>query len=77
MDFTDAKRLLQAATNENLSRRFPGRLDRMRAFLAACGNPEREFRSIHVGGTAGTSEFADAVIQAMEAQGATAAEPVV
>src|SRR5471032_403023 len=52
MDFSDAKRLLQAATNESLSRRFPGRLDRMRAFLAACGNPEREFRSIHVGGTA-------------------------
>ena len=28
-----------------------------------------------VGGTAGTSEFADAIIQAMEAQSATAAEP--
>jgi isocitrate dehydrogenase (NAD+) len=30
-----------------------------------------------VGGTAGTSEFADAIIQAMEAQSATEAEPVV
>jgi isocitrate dehydrogenase (NAD+) len=30
-----------------------------------------------VGGTAGTAEFADAIIQAMEAQSATAAEPVV
>ena len=30
-----------------------------------------------VGGTAGTSEFADAIIQAMEAQSATAADPVV
>jgi dihydrofolate synthase/folylpolyglutamate synthase len=58
MDFTDATRLLQAATNESLSRRFPGRLDRMRTFLAACGNPEREFRSIHVGGTAGKGSTA-------------------
>jgi dihydrofolate synthase/folylpolyglutamate synthase len=58
MDFTDAKRLLQAATNEGLSRRFPGRLDRMRTFLAACGNPEREFQSIHVGGTAGKGSTA-------------------
>jgi dihydrofolate synthase/folylpolyglutamate synthase len=58
MDFTDAKRFLQAATNESLSRRFPGRLDRMRAFLAACGNPEREFRSVHVGGTAGKGSTA-------------------
>src|ERR1700732_4638084 len=30
-----------------------------------------------VGGTAGTSEFADTIIQAIEAQSATAAEPVV
>jgi len=58
MDFTDAKRLLQAATNESVSRRFPGRLDRMRAFIQACGNPEREFRSIHVGGTAGKGSTA-------------------
>jgi dihydrofolate synthase/folylpolyglutamate synthase len=69
MDFTDAKRLLQAATNENLSRRFPGRLDRMRAFLAACGNPEREFRSIHVGGTAGKGSTATMCAAILSAAG--------
>lgn len=69
MDFTDAKRLLQAATNEGLSRRFPGRLDRMRAFLAACGNPEREFRSIHVGGTAGKGSTATMCAAILSAAG--------
>ena len=69
MDFTDAKRLLQAATNESISRRFPGRLDRMRAFLAACGNPEREFRSIHVGGTAGKGSTATMCASILSAAG--------
>jgi dihydrofolate synthase/folylpolyglutamate synthase len=69
LDFTDAKRLLQAATNENLSRRFPGRLDRMRAFLAACGNPEREFRSVHVGGTAGKGSTATMCAAILSAAG--------
>jgi dihydrofolate synthase/folylpolyglutamate synthase len=69
MDFTDAKRLLQAATNESLSRRFPGRLDRMRAFLAACGNPELEFRSIHVGGTAGKGSTATMCAAILSAAG--------
>ncbi|HKW45114.1 MAG TPA: folylpolyglutamate synthase/dihydrofolate synthase family protein [Candidatus Eremiobacteraceae bacterium] len=69
MDFSDAKRLLQAATNESISRRFPGRLDRMRAFLAACGNPEREFRSIHVGGTAGKGSTATMCAAILSAAG--------
>lgn len=69
MDFSDAKRLLQAATNESLSRRYPGRLDRMRAFLAACGNPEREFRSIHVGGTAGKGSTATMCAAILSAAG--------
>ena len=69
MDFSDAKRLLQAATNESLSRRFPGRLDRMRAFLAACGNPEREFKSIHVGGTAGKGSTATMCAAILSAAG--------
>jgi dihydrofolate synthase/folylpolyglutamate synthase len=58
MDFADAQRLLQAATNESLSRRYPGRLDRMRAFLSLLGNPERDLRTIHVGGTAGKGSTA-------------------
>jgi dihydrofolate synthase/folylpolyglutamate synthase len=67
MDFSGAMRLLQNATNESLSRRYPGRLDRMRSFLHALDNPENSFRSIHVGGTAGkgsTATMCAAILQA-------------
>lgn len=67
MDFTSAVRFLQTTTNESKSRRHPGRLDRMRELLALVGNPERRFRSIHVGGTSGkgsTSTMAAAMLQA-------------
>ncbi|HLJ85138.1 MAG TPA: folylpolyglutamate synthase/dihydrofolate synthase family protein [Candidatus Eremiobacteraceae bacterium] len=67
MDFNGAMRLLQNATNESLSRRYPGRLDRMRTFLKALDNPENGFRSIHVGGTAGkgsTATMCAAILQA-------------
>ena len=69
MDFAGALRLLQNATNESISRRYPGRLDRMRAFLEALGNPERDFRSIHVGGTAGKGSTATMIAAILEAAG--------
>ena len=58
MDFALADRILQASQHEGVSRRHPGRLDRMRAFLDLLGNPERAFPSIHVGGTAGKGSTA-------------------
>jgi dihydrofolate synthase / folylpolyglutamate synthase len=58
MDFASALRFLQSTTNESTSRRHPGRLDRMRSLLDLLGNPEREFRSIHVGGTSGKGSTA-------------------
>jgi len=58
MDFALAERILQASQAESVSRRHPGRLDRMRAFLDLLGNPERAFPSIHVGGTAGKGSTA-------------------
>lgn len=58
MDFASALRFLQSTTNESVSRRHPGRLDRMRALLELLGNPERGFRSIHVGGTSGKGSTA-------------------
>ncbi|MBV8081923.1 MAG: bifunctional folylpolyglutamate synthase/dihydrofolate synthase [Candidatus Eremiobacteraeota bacterium] len=61
MDFATADRILSAAQNESVSRRYPGRLDRMRAFLAALGNPERSFASVHVGGTAGKGSTASMI----------------
>ena len=67
MDFESAQRFLATLTSETVSRRFPGRLDRMRAFLNLLGNPQNEFRSIHVGGTAGkgsTATMCAAIYQA-------------
>jgi dihydrofolate synthase/folylpolyglutamate synthase len=58
MDFAAALRFLQTTTNESVSRRHPARLDRMRALLEQLGNPERSFRSIHVGGTSGKGSTA-------------------
>lgn len=58
MDFASAVRFLQTTTNESISRRHPGRLDRMRALLDLLDNPERAFRSIHVGGTSGKGSTA-------------------
>ena len=58
MDFSAALRFLQTTTNESISRRHPGRLDRMRALLALLGDPHRSFKSIHVGGTSGKGSTA-------------------
>jgi dihydrofolate synthase / folylpolyglutamate synthase len=69
MDFSGALRLLQNATNESLSRRYPGRLDRMRTFLNALDNPESGFRSIHVGGTAGKGSTATMCAAILHAAG--------
>lgn len=66
MDFEAAERFLQTTTDESKSRRHPGRLDRMRELLALVGNPERSFRSVHVGGTSGkgsTATMAAAMLQ--------------
>ena len=58
MDFASAVKFLQTTTNESVSRRHPGRLDRMRELLALVGDPQREFKSIHVGGTSGKGSTA-------------------
>jgi len=58
MDFASAVKFLQTTTNESVSRRHPGRLDRMRELLALVGDPHREFKSIHVGGTSGKGSTA-------------------
>lgn len=38
---------------EEIRARAVARLERLREFLAFCGNPQRRYRSIHVGGTSG------------------------
>jgi dihydrofolate synthase/folylpolyglutamate synthase len=69
MDFASAVRFLQTTTNESVSRRHPGRLDRMRALLEQLGNPERAFRSIHVGGTSGKGSTATMCAAMLRAAG--------
>jgi dihydrofolate synthase/folylpolyglutamate synthase len=69
MDFATADRILAAAQNESISRRYPGRLDRMRAFLAALGDPQQSFPSIHVGGTAGKGSTASMIAAILSAAG--------
>ncbi|HME82750.1 MAG TPA: folylpolyglutamate synthase/dihydrofolate synthase family protein [Candidatus Eremiobacteraceae bacterium] len=69
MDFSTAQRILTTAQNESLSRRHPGRLDRMRALLDLLGNPERAFASVHVGGTAGKGSTASMIASVLTAAG--------
>lgn len=69
MDFAAALRFLQTTTNESVSRRHPGRLDRMRALLDLIGNPERAFASIHVGGTSGKGSTATMIASILTAHG--------
>jgi len=69
MDFESANRLLAGLTNESVSRRYPGRLNRMRAFLDLVGNPQTRFRTMHVGGTAGKGSTATMIASIMRAAG--------
>ncbi|HXW51723.1 MAG TPA: Mur ligase family protein [Candidatus Acidoferrales bacterium] len=69
MDFDTAVKLLDRSIGESVSARFPGRLDRMRTLLAKLGNPERDFRSIHVGGTAGKGSTATMCAAILRASG--------
>ncbi|HXW76171.1 MAG TPA: folylpolyglutamate synthase/dihydrofolate synthase family protein [Candidatus Eremiobacteraceae bacterium] len=69
MDFAEAQRLLNAAQNESLSRRHPGRLDRMRRLLELLGDPQRRFPSIHVGGTSGKGSTATMAAAMLHAAG--------
>lgn len=69
MDFETANRVLTNLSNESVSRRHPGRLERMRAFLRLLGDPQEAFRSIHIGGTAGKGSTATMCASIMHAAG--------
>jgi dihydrofolate synthase/folylpolyglutamate synthase len=53
MNFEQAQNFLLGTVNESVSRRVPYRLDRMRAFLTALGDPQNSYPTVHVGGTSG------------------------
>ncbi len=69
MDFPAALRFLQSSANESVSRRHPGRLDRMRALLALLGDPHLAFQSVHVGGTSGKGSTATMCAAILSAAG--------
>jgi len=69
MDFAAALRFLQTTTNESVSRRHPGRLDRMRALLSLLDDPQDAFASIHVGGTSGKGSTATMCASILTAAG--------
>lgn len=69
MTFTSAQSYLLGLINEHASRRQPNRLDRIRAFLAALGDPQNAYPTIHVAGTSGKGATSTMIAAALEASG--------
>ncbi|MBC5809293.1 MAG: hypothetical protein GIW95_00320 [Candidatus Eremiobacteraeota bacterium] len=67
--YREASDYLLSAIDESASRRHPGRLDRMRAFLANLGDPHLKYPTIHVGGTSGKGSTATMIATALAAAG--------
>jgi dihydrofolate synthase/folylpolyglutamate synthase len=69
MNFTQAQSYLLGTVNESKSRREPYRLDRMRAFLRALGDPQDAYPTVHVGGTSGKGSTSTMIAAALTASG--------
>jgi dihydrofolate synthase/folylpolyglutamate synthase len=69
MIFAQAQAYLLGTINETASRRLPNRLDRMRALMAALGDPQDRYPTIHVGGTSGKGSTATMIAAALDAAG--------
>jgi dihydrofolate synthase / folylpolyglutamate synthase len=69
MTFAQAQAYLLGTINETASRRVPNRLDRMRALLAALGNPQDQYPTVHVGGTSGKGSTSMMIAAAFNAAG--------
>ena len=69
MDFAQAQSYLLGTLNETMSRREPYRLDRMRAFLQALGDPQERYPVIHVGGTSGKGSTSTMLASVLSASG--------
>ena len=70
MTFEQAQQYLLGTIDEQVSRREPHRLERMRAFLLALGNPQERYPTIHVGGTSGKGSTSTMIAAVLRAQGA-------
>jgi len=69
MNYEQAESYLLNTIGELASPRVPYRLDRMRAFLSALGNPQRRYPSVHIGGTSGKSSTSTMVAAVLSASG--------
>ena len=69
MNFASAESYLLGLINEHASRRSPNRLDRIRAFVAALGEPQLRYPTIHVAGTSGKGSTATMLAAALQASG--------
>ena len=69
MNFQTATQYLLGTVNESMSRRVPYRLDRMRMFLRALGDPQSAYPTIHVGGTSGKGSTSTFIATALSGAG--------
>jgi dihydrofolate synthase / folylpolyglutamate synthase len=67
--FQSAQSYLLGLINESVSRRMPNRLDRMYAFLAALGDPQNAYPTVHVAGTSGKGSTSTMIAAALQASG--------
>jgi dihydrofolate synthase/folylpolyglutamate synthase len=69
MNFSTAQAYLLGTVNEVVSRREPGRLDRMRALLRELGDPQDRYPTVHVGGTSGKGSTCTMIAAILTAAG--------
>jgi dihydrofolate synthase/folylpolyglutamate synthase len=69
VNFTRAQEYLLGTIDETKSRRTEYKLDRMRAFLHALGDPQNTYPTIHVGGTSGKGSTSTMIAAALQASG--------
>ncbi len=69
MTFANAQSYLLGLINEHASRRSPNRLDRIRAFVDALGNPHLRYPTVHVAGTSGKGSTATMLATVFQAAG--------
>ena len=69
MNYQQAQAYLLSTVNESVSRRVPYRLERMRAFLRALGDPQDAYPTIHVGGTSGKGSTSTMIAAILSASG--------
>jgi dihydrofolate synthase / folylpolyglutamate synthase len=68
-DFPSAERYLLGTINETVSRRLPYRLERMRDFLRALGDPQQRYPVVHVGGTSGKGSTCTMIAAVLQTAG--------